>query len=78
LNKKLNRFDISWVNEMGKQGKSAVSIRKHGYKKALQKAMELRAIKEAERLGVDVDFKLFFENNEAIYFQNDKSILDST
>lgn len=51
LNEKLNRYEVSWVNAEGKQGKTSVSIRKHGLDKAFKKACEIRREKEAERLS---------------------------
>ncbi len=51
FNEKLNRYEVSWVNAMGKQGKTSVSISKHGKKKAFEKACAIRRQKEAERLS---------------------------
>ena len=51
LNSKLNRYEVSWVTIEGKQGKTSVSIRRHGPEKAFEKACEIRKVKEAERLG---------------------------
>jgi hypothetical protein len=51
INHKLNRYEVSWVNEFGKQGKTSVSIARHGQEKAFHKACEIRAQKEAERLN---------------------------
>ncbi len=51
LNDKLNRYEVSWVNKVGKQGKTSVSITKHGKKKAFEKACEIRRQKEEERLA---------------------------
>ena len=50
LNEKLNRFEVSWVTHLGKQGKTSVSINKHGKKVALAKAIALRQEKEKTRL----------------------------
>ena len=50
LNEKLNRFEVSWVDAMGKQGKTSVSISKHGKEKAFEMACAIRRFKEAERL----------------------------
>lgn len=50
LNDKLNRYEVSWVDSVGKQGKTSVSIAKHGKKEALAKACQIRKEKEAERL----------------------------
>lgn len=51
LNSKLNRYEVSWVNPAGKQGKTSVSIHKHGKDKAFEIACDIRKQKEAERLG---------------------------
>lgn len=51
LNEKLGRYEVSWVNKEGKQGKTSVSIAKHGKKKAFEKACEIRKEKEAIRLA---------------------------
>jgi hypothetical protein len=51
LNDVLNRYEVSWVKPDGKQGKTSVSIRKHGRKAAFAKACEIRKQKEAERLA---------------------------
>jgi hypothetical protein len=51
LNDELNRYEVSWVNPQGKQGKTSVSIKKHGRKAAFAKACEIRKQKEAERLA---------------------------
>lgn len=50
LNKKLNRYEASWVSPQGKQGKTSISIQKHGKEKALKIACEKRQEKEKERL----------------------------
>ena len=50
LNKKLARYEVSWVTPIGKQGKTSVSINKHGKKVAFEKACAIRAEKERERL----------------------------
>ena len=50
LNEKLNRYEVSWVNATGKQGKTSVSIRKHGKEAAFKRACEIRQQKESERL----------------------------
>lgn len=50
LNDILNRYEVSWVKPDGKQGKTSVSIRKHGRKAAFAKACDIRKEKEAERL----------------------------
>lgn len=51
FNEKLNRYEVSWVNRVGKQGKTSVSIKKNGKEKAFQIACEIRKVKEAERLS---------------------------
>lgn len=51
LNERLNRYEVSWVTEQGKQGKTSVSINKHGKKSAFDKACSIRKEKEAARLG---------------------------
>jgi len=51
LNEKLNRYEVSWVNSQGKQGKTSVSIVKHGKEKAFEIACAIRREKERERLG---------------------------
>jgi hypothetical protein len=51
LNEKLNRFEVSWVNQVGKQGKTSVSIQKYGRRKAFERARAIRREKEAARLS---------------------------
>lgn len=51
LNEKLHRYEVSWVNKEGKQGKTSVSILKHGKKKAFERACAIRKAKEAARLA---------------------------
>lgn len=51
-NEKLNRYEVSWVNQDGKQGKTSISIRKHGQEKAFELACQVRQEKESERLGL--------------------------
>jgi len=50
LNENLNRYEVSWVTHQGKQGKTSVSIRKHGKKGAFKKACTIREEKERARL----------------------------
>jgi hypothetical protein len=50
LNQKLNRYEVSWVTPQGNQGKTSVSITKHGKKNALAKAIAIRKEKEKFRL----------------------------
>jgi len=50
LNEKMNRYEVSWVTAAGKQGKTSVSIAKHGKKDAFELACQVREKKEAERL----------------------------
>lgn len=52
LNDKFNRYEVSWVTTIGKQGKTSVSIRKHGKENAFIKACKIRQEKEKTRLGV--------------------------
>ena len=51
LNEKLNRYEVSWVTATGKQGKTSVSIRKHGKGKAFALACKVRKAREAARLS---------------------------
>jgi hypothetical protein len=51
LNEKLGRYEVSWVNQEGRQGKTSVSVKRHGKKKAFEKACEIRKQKEAKRLS---------------------------
>jgi len=55
LNTRLNRYEVSWVTEEGKQGKTTVSINKHGKKKAFSRACAIRKEKENARLGAFVE-----------------------
>ncbi len=50
LNDKLNRYEVSWVTHQGKQGKTSVSITKHGKKAAFSRACSIRQKKEKARL----------------------------
>ena len=50
LNENLSRYEVSWVNKLGKQGKTSVSIKKHGKKNAFTRACSIRQEKERERL----------------------------
>lgn len=50
LNDKLNRYEVSWVTHQGKQGKTSVSISKHGKKAAFARACTIRQEKESARL----------------------------
>ncbi|MFV0439661.1 MAG: AP2 domain-containing protein [Desulfopila sp.] len=50
LNEKLNRYEVSWVTHQGKQGKTSVSIRKHGKEGAFKRACTIRDSKERARL----------------------------
>ena len=50
-NEKLNRYEVSWVTAQGKQGKTSVSIRKHGKKAAFERACQIRKERESDRLG---------------------------
>ncbi len=51
LNEKFNRYEVSWVNDKGKQGKTSVSIARHGKRKAFSRACAIRYEKENARLG---------------------------
>ncbi|MCB2181335.1 MAG: AP2 domain-containing protein [Desulfobulbaceae bacterium] len=51
LNEKMGRYVVSWVDKAGKQGKTSVSIRKHGQENAFKRACKIRKEKEAERLS---------------------------
>jgi len=51
-NDNFNRYEISWVTINGKQGKTSVSIRKHGKEGAFIKACATRQEKERARLGI--------------------------
>jgi hypothetical protein len=51
FNTKLNRYEVSWVTKEGKQGKTTVSINKHGKKKAFSRACSIRKEKEKARLS---------------------------
>jgi hypothetical protein len=53
LNDILNRYEVSWVNKDGKQGKTSVSIKRHGKSKAFKRACDIRKDKESARLAVD-------------------------
>lgn len=50
LNEMLNRYEVSWVDKYGKQGKTSVSVKKYGRKEAFSKACAIRKQKEIERL----------------------------
>ena len=50
LNEKFNRYEVSWVTTHGKQGKTSVSVRKHGKEGAFIKACAIRQKKERARL----------------------------
>ncbi|MEA3467915.1 MAG: AP2 domain-containing protein [Thermodesulfobacteriota bacterium] len=52
LNDNFNRYEVSWVTEEGKQGKTSVSIRKHGKEGAFLRACSIRKEKERIRLGI--------------------------
>lgn len=51
LNEKMSRYEVSWVTANGRQGKTSVSIAKHGNEKAFAMACQVRKKKEAERLA---------------------------
>ncbi len=50
LHKNMSRYEVSWVNKLGKQGKTSVSIIKHGKENAFKRACSIRQEKERERL----------------------------
>ena len=52
LNEKFNRYEVSWVTDQGKQGKTSVSITKHGKRKAYSRACVILREKENARLGI--------------------------
>jgi len=54
LNERLNRYEVSWVTDLGKQGKTSVSIAKHGKKNAFSRACSIRRERENARLGYAV------------------------
>ena len=51
LNENLNRYEVSWVSVQGKQGKTSVSITRHGKRKAFSRACAIRRERENARLG---------------------------
>jgi len=51
LNDKLNRYEVSWIGKDGRQGKTSVSIKRHGRVKAFKRACQIRKEKEAARLS---------------------------
>ncbi|MBC8209335.1 MAG: AP2 domain-containing protein [Desulfobulbaceae bacterium] len=51
LNDDKNRYEVSWVTPLGRQGKTSVSIARHGKKKAFEQACAIRQEKERIRLG---------------------------
>ena len=51
FNEECNRSEVGWVTPEGKQGKTSISIRKHGKEVAFIKASTLRYEKEHERLA---------------------------
>lgn len=52
LDTRLNRYEVSWVKPDGRQGKTSVSIGKHGAQKALEIACRIRQAREAERIRI--------------------------
>lgn len=52
LNERLSRYEVYWVDINGEQGKTSVSVNRHGKKEAFKMACEIREKKEAERLGI--------------------------
>jgi hypothetical protein len=55
LNEMLNRYEVSWVTDQGKQGKTSVSIAKHGKKHAFSRACSIR--RERKMLNLDLPHK---------------------
>ncbi len=51
LNEEKNRYEVSWVTPAGRQGKTSVSISRHGKNKAFSQACAIRQVKEKIRLG---------------------------
>ena len=49
FNERLNRYEVSWVTPTGKQGKTSVSINRHGREAAFVIACRIRREKEAAR-----------------------------
>ena len=49
FNERLNRYEVSWVTPNGKQGKTSVSVSRHGREKAFDIACGIRKEKEAAR-----------------------------
>ena len=54
FNEKLHRYEVSWVTHQGKQGKTSVSILKHGKDAAFAKACSIRQKKERARLEFSI------------------------
>gem|GEM_PF-6789720 len=52
LNDKYNRYEVSWVTTAGRQGKTSVSVRKHGKEGAFIKVCATRQEKENARLDI--------------------------
>ena len=50
LNEKLNRYEVNWVRPDGHQGKTSISIRKHGKVAALKLAIQKREVENQKRL----------------------------
>ena len=50
LNEELQRYEISWVRPDGSQGKTSVSITKHGKKEALKLAIQKREEENSKKL----------------------------
>lgn len=53
LDEKLQRYDVSWIKPGGGQGKTSVSIKKHGKEIAFKLAIQKREEKENERLAAE-------------------------
>jgi hypothetical protein len=53
LSEKLHCYEVSWTNPDGQQGRTSVSIIKHGKQGAFKRACKIRNQKEVERLEAD-------------------------
>jgi hypothetical protein len=53
LNEKMERYEVSWVNPDGKQGKTTVSIKKRGKAAALKLAVQKREAENHKRITAE-------------------------
>jgi hypothetical protein len=53
LNEKMSRYEVSWVNPDGRQGKTTVSFNKRGKAAALKLAVRKREEKNQKRITAD-------------------------